>query len=482
MRDSDGGATTPPGEGGRDWIRERADTTANPRSLTTRRASGIVGARPVTCGRFGLRSVSMSTPIDRVLAAAASVVDEAVAFTSELIRVPTVNPPGEAYPECAEAIGRHLRAAQFETSFVAAEGRPEHTRAHPRVNVVGRRQGRTDRPCLHLNGHFDVVPAGEGWTRDPFGGEVAGGRIYGRGACDMKAGIAAAIYAAEAIRRAGLRLAGTVEVSGTVDEESGGFAGVAYLAEQGRLTSRSTDFVIIPEPLNVDRVCIGHRGVYWFDVETHGRIGHGSMPFLGVNAISHMGAVLEAVRTDLEPRLRQRTTALPVVPPLARHATINVNTVEGGQVREAVQSPCVADHCRAIFDRRFLPEEGFDATRAEVEALLAETAARVPGLRYTLTDRMVVHPTRTPPDAPIVRTLQARIQDVLGRPASLVASPGTYDHKHVARIGGIEQCVAYGPGILDLAHQPDEYCEVADLAASIRVLALAILDLVGIDG
>lgn len=426
--------------------------------------------------------MSIATSIDRVLAAAESITDEAVAFTSELIRVPTVNPPGDAYPECAALIGRHLVAAGFETSYVTAEGRPEHTPQHPRVNVIGRRAGRVPRPCLHLNGHFDVVPAGEGGTVDPFGGLVRDGRIYGRGACDMKAGIAAALYATEAVRRAGVRLAGTVEVSGTVDEESGGFAGVAYLSAEGRLTARSTDFVIIPEPLNVDRVCIGHRGVYWFDVETHGRIGHGSMPFLGVSAIAHMGAVLEAVRTELEPRLRQRTTELPVVPPLARHATINVNAVEGGQVQQSVQSPCVADHCRAIFDRRFLPEEGFDATKAEVEALLADTAARVPGLRYTLTDRMVVHPTRTPPESPLVQTLQARIQHVLGRPATLVASPGTYDHKHVARIGGIEQCVAYGPGILDLAHQPDEYCGVDDLAASIRVLALAILDLVGVDG
>jgi succinyl-diaminopimelate desuccinylase len=425
--------------------------------------------------------LSTSTTIDRVIAAATDVTGEAVAFTSALIRVPTVNPPGDAYPECARLIGRHLVAAGFDTAYFAAEGRPEHTLAHPRVNVVGRRAGRAARPCLHLNGHFDVVPVGAGWTVDPFGGLVRDGRVYGRGACDMKAGLAAAVYAAEAVRRAGVRLAGTVEVSGTVDEETGGFAGVAWLAERGRLTSASTDFVIIPEPLNVDRVCIGHRGVYWFDVTTHGHIAHGSMPFLGVSAISHMGAVLDAVRTELEPALLTRTTALPVVPDAARHATINVNTVEGGQAGHGVQSPCVADRCYAIFDRRFLPEEGLDAAKAEVEALLARTAARVPGLRYTLEDRMVVHPVCTPSEAPVVRALRARILDVLGREATLVASPGTYDHKHVTRIGGIEQCVAYGPGILDLAHQPDEYCGIDDLAMSIKVLALAIIDLLGVD-
>ena len=87
---------------------------------------------------------------------------------------------------------------------------------------------------MHLNGHFDVVPAGEGWTLEPFGGIVRDGKVYGRGSCDMKAGIAAAAFAAEAIRRAGVPVPGTIEVSGTVDEESGGFAGVAWLAEHGR--------------------------------------------------------------------------------------------------------------------------------------------------------------------------------------------------------------------------------------------------------
>ena len=111
--------------------------------------------------------------------------------------------------------------------------------------------------------------------------------------------IAAAVFAAEAIRRAGIDLMGSIEISGTVDEESGGFAGAAWLAHHGRLTSERVDYVIIPEPLNVDRICIGHRGVYWFEVTTRGRIGHGSMPFLGVNAIEGMGRLLQSVRDVL---------------------------------------------------------------------------------------------------------------------------------------------------------------------------------------
>ena len=109
-------------------------------------------------------------------------------------------------------------------------GRPEHTTSHPRRNVIGTLQDTPSRPCLHFNGHLDVVPVGDGWTVDPFAGIVRDGKIYGRGVTDQKAGIAASIFAIEAIRRTGVQLGGSVEQSATVDEESGGFAGMAYLA------------------------------------------------------------------------------------------------------------------------------------------------------------------------------------------------------------------------------------------------------------
>ena len=420
--------------------------------------------------------MSATTTIDAVLRQVDALAGEAVAFTSAMIRIPTINPPGDLYEECARFIGHVLADCGFETEYYAAEGRPEHTVAHPRINVVGTRRGRADRPVVHLNGHFDVVPAGDGWTVDPWGGEVRDGKIYGRGSCDMKAGIAAAVFASEAIRRAGIELNGTVEISGTVDEESGGFAGVAWLAEHGRLSKDRTDYVIIPEPLYVDRICIGHRGVYWFEVQTRGRIAHGSMPFHGVSAIDHMGLVLDRIHRELQPRLASRTTDVPVIPPGARHATLNVNGINGGQPVDGIQTPCVADRCRAVFDRRFLLEEGFDATKAEVIQLLDDIRRDVPDFHYDIKDLMVVHPTRTPDGSPVIGALERALQRVLGR-SGLVASPGTYDQKHVARIAGVPHCVAYGPGILDLAHQPDEYCGVDDLVSATKVIALALLDL-----
>jgi len=417
--------------------------------------------------------------IERVLDEVERATDEIVAFTADMVRIPTVNPPGEHYEDCARFIGDTLARLGFDVEYFAAEGRPEHTARHPRLNVVGTRTGLAARPTVHLNGHFDVVPAGEGWTLDPFGGVVRNGRIYGRGSCDMKAGIAAAAFAAEAIRRAGVPVPGTIEVSGTVDEESGGYAGVAWLAEHGRISSTRTDYCIIPEPLNVDRVCVGHRGVYWFEVAARGHIAHGSMPFLGVNAIDGMGHLLQAIREELLPALAARRTEVPVVPEGARQATININGIFGGQPVDGIQTPCVADVCRAVFDRRFLLEEGFEQTKREVEAVLDRVRARVPRVDYALRDLMVVHPTRTPDDSPVIAAIEAGVGRVLGRKATRVASPGTYDHKHVARIAGVPHCVAYGPGELEQAHQPDEYCRVDDLVASTKVLALAILRLTG---
>ena len=418
--------------------------------------------------------------IDRVIGEIDRAVDEIVGLTADLVRIPTINPPGEAYEPCARLIGDRLARSGFEVEYVIADGRPEHTSRYPRVNVVGALRGATRGPTVHLNGHIDVVPAGDGWTVEPFAGLVRDGKIYGRGVCDMKAGIAAAMFAAEAIRRAGVSIAGTIEMSGTVDEESGGFAGVAWLAERKRIAQGRTDYVIIPEPLNVDRVCVGHRGVYWLELTVSGRIAHGSMPFLGASAIEGMAHVLEAIARELRPRLAERRTAMPVVPAGARLATINVNGIEGGQPVDGIQTPCVADRCRAVLDRRFLVEENLESVRQEIVAVVEQALHSVQGVKYSVRDLMIVHPVMTPEGSPLVGALDAALRTVLGRPATLVASPGTYDHKHVARIAGVQHCVAYGPGELALAHQPDEWCRIDDLVNATKVLALATLRLMGI--
>jgi succinyl-diaminopimelate desuccinylase len=391
------------------------------------------------------------------------------------VRIPTVNPPGDAYRPCAELIGTRLATRGFNISYVRAEGAPGDSDRHPRINVVARREGNRPGPCVHFNSHIDVVEPGHGWTVPPFDAVVKDGKVYGRGTCDMKGGLAASIIAVEALIDSGIDLPGAIEISGTVDEESGGFGGVAYLAERGWFSKPRVDHVIIPEPLNVDRVCVGHRGVWWAEIETKGRIAHGSMPFLGDNAIRHMGAVMESIERDLYPALKQKRTAMPVVPEGAKESTLNINSIHGGQVEpeSGMPSPIVADSCRMVIDRRFVIEEDVAEVKEELRALLDRLANTRPGFRYNLRDLFEVIPSMTDKNAPVARATAAAIRRVLQREPAFICSPGSYDQKHIDRIGNLKDCIAYGPGILDLAHQPDEYVVIADLMRSSQVMALA---------
>lgn len=408
--------------------------------------------------------------------------DELVALCADLIRIPTLNPPGLNYREICDFLADRLRGKGFDVTLVRAEGAPADSDKHPRWNMIARHEGTAPGECVHFNSHHDVVEVGHGWTVDPFGGEVRDGRVYGRGACDMKGGLAASIIAAEAFIAACPDYRGAIEISATADEESGGYGGVAYLAEKGWFAPDRVQHVIIPEPLNKDRICLGHRGVWWAEVETKGRIAHGSMPFLGDCAVRHMGAVLEEMERSLFPLLATKHTAMPVVPEGARQSTLNINSIHGGEPEQdpdytGLPAPCVPDRCRIVLDRRFLIEEDLTEVKAEVAALLERVKAERPTFEYEIRDLFEVQPTMTDRDAPVVTTVAQAIEKVLSKTPDFVVSPGTYDQKHIDRIGKLHNCIAYGPGILDLAHQPDEWVGIDDMADSAKVMALTLAEL-----
>ena len=402
--------------------------------------------------------------------------DELVALTQDLIRMPTLNPPGDNYLECCEYLQKRLEKHGFQVELIRAVGAPGDSDRFPRWNVIGRREGRTSGPCVHFNSHIDVVATGGGWRFDPFAGTVHDGKVYGRGACDMKGGLAASIIAVEAFLETCPDYPGAIEISGTADEETGGYGGVAFLAEKGFFGPPRVNHVIIPEPLNKDRICLGHRGVWWAEIETHGRIAHGSMPFLGDCAVRHMGAVVDAFEEHLFPALAKRTTPMPIVPDGARQSTMNINSIHGGldDGFDGFPSACVPDSCRMVIDRRFLIEEDLGDVKREVTALLDGLGETRAGFSYDMKDIFEVIPTLTEKSAPVVRSVSAAIEQVLGKQAEYVISPGTYDQKHIDRIGRLKDCIAYGPGILDLAHQPDEYVGIDDMVDSAKVMAIAL--------
>ncbi len=317
----------------------------------------------------------------------------------------------------------------------------------------------------------------ESWSVDPFTGIVRDGRVYGRGACDMKGGLAASVIAAEAFISVYRDFPGAIEISGTADEESGGLGGVAHLAKLGYFSKPRVDHVIIPEPLNKDRICLGHRGVWWAEIETKGEIAHGSMPFLGDCAVRHMGAVIEAFETELFPALDRKQTRMPVVPEGARRSTMNINSIHGGQTddfRPGLPSPNVPDSCRMTIDRRFLLEEDIGEVKSEVTAILERLKRERQKFDYEIHDVMEVLPLMTERDSPVAEAVARGIREIFDKEPDYVISPGTYDQKHVTRIGHLRDCIAYGPGILDLAHRPDEWVGIVDMVESAKVMAIGL--------
>ena len=405
--------------------------------------------------------------------------DDLIQLTQDLIRIPTLNPPGENYGAICDFLNKRLQASGFETQLIRAFGTPGDSERYPRWNIIARRDGTSLGDCVHFNSHTDVVEVGAGWTFDPFGGEIADGNIYGRGACDMKGGLASSIIAAEAFIEQYSDFSGAIEISGTADEESGGYGGVAYLAEHGHFSPEKVQHVIIPEPLQKDRICLGHRGGWWAEIETKGEIAHGSMPFLGDCAVRHMGALIHEFEDKLFPIMAARRTDMPVVPEGAKSSTMNINSIHGGQKEQSddftgLPAHCVPDSCRIVIDRRFLVEEPLDQVRGEVTDLLEGLRITRPDFEYELTELNSVLPSMTDKTAPVVETVAQAIEDVMGKAPEYVASPGTYDQKHIDRIGKLKNCIAYGPGILEMAHKPDEYIGINDMLDSAKVMGASL--------
>ena len=404
--------------------------------------------------------------------------EELISLTQDLVKIPTVNPPGEFYSDCVEYLNKRFKSKGFDTQIIRAIGTPGDTDRYPRQNIVANISN-GEGPCVHFNSHIDVVAVGSGWTQPPFEGKVVGDKIYGRGSCDMKGGLAASIIAVESYLELNPNFAGSIELSGTADEETGGYGGVGYLAEKGILAKPRIDHVIIPEPLNKDRICLGHRGVWWAEIETLGKIAHGSMPFDGDSAIRHMHALLDRFEKELYPILKSKKTDMPVVPDGAKESTLNINSIHGGESEEfeGLPSPLVADSCRIIIDRRFLIEEKLEDVKQEVSSILEDLTTDRKGFLFKLRDLFEVIPSLTPEEAPVVQAVKRAVNEVMGSPPEMVVSPGTYDQKHIDRIGKLEDCIAYGPGILTLAHQADEYVNISDMIDSACVMGLALDDL-----
>ena len=364
-----------------------------------------------------------------------------------LVRINSINPslvpgaPGEA------EIGAYVRGIMQQVGLQVHTLEPEPGR----ISVVGRLPGGDGR-SLMINAHYDTV--GVDGMSDPFSAKVRDGKLYGRGAYDMKGSLAAQIGAAKALIDAGLTLGGDLLIAAVADEE------YASIGTADLLNHFHTDGAIVTEPTSL-QVCLAHKGFIWMQVETVGRAAHGSRFDLGIDANMRMGRFLKEL-DGLEQELRRRA-AHPLVGPPSLHAA----TIAGG-----TELSIYSARCRLEIERRTVPGESAAEIVAEMQEIIDHLSAEDPTFVATLKTLLVRKPFEIAPEAAIVRAVDQSGEQFLGRLPSHIGETPWMDSALLAD-AGIETVVIgpHGAG----AHAAEEWVSldsVADLASILAETAI----------
>ena len=391
---------------------------------------------------------------------------ELVQFLQQLVRLRTVNPPGENYGEITQLLTQTLRGIGLKTRRVPVPRSVQRRTQpdlleYPRYNVIGFWDTGAKK-TLHFNAHFDVVPVSGRWRHgSPFSGKVEGGWMYGRGTSDMKGAIASIVFALKALRATGTKPNFNVEVSFTADEETDSTLGTGWVTKHGRLRA---DYALVGEGGEGDDVCCGHNGVVWLNVHVHGKAAHGSIPHRGINALEKMSALVLALDSykQLLARKKFRTPDGKVMTP-----TLNLGGVfaagEGGKVNTV---PAAASF---TIDRRVLPVETVAAAERDLRAFLKSAAARIPQCRITIEKISDNHSCFRDPATPFAAALRACVAKIRRRPAKFCVATGFNDMHFFANVRRIPT-LGYGPGGQNY-HAVDERAKLKDLVESATIYA-----------
>jgi acetylornithine deacetylase len=367
-------------------------------------------------------------------------VSDVTELLSRLVAIDSVNPslvPGGAgEPEIAAFVAGWARDAGLQADVL--EGTPG------RPSVVVRARGRGGGRTLLLCGHLDTV--GVEGMRDPHTPRIEGDRLYGRGAYDMKAGLAAALVACR--EAAALDVAGDVVVAAVADEEH------ASLGVQEALGALGADAAIVTEPTELELV-IAHKGFVWIEIEVTGRAAHGSRPHLGVDAIVKAGPILTELG-ELDEALGDRTH------PLLGRASVHASAIEGGGELSSYPARCVL-----ALERRTLPRETVAGVEAEVAGLLDRCRSADPALEATARTLLVREPFEVSADAPIVDVVRAAATDVMGSAPAIGGASYWADAAFIAAAG--IPTVMLGPGG-EGAHAAEEWVSLSETDAVARTL------------
>lgn len=391
--------------------------------------------------------------------------DEQVAFLQQLVQTRSANPYLPMTSDPHEPIERDV--AYLIADALSASGMSPQLlgETDERPNVLATIKGAGGHRAVILNGHMDTVMPNPQWTRDPFGGAIEGGRLYGLGALDMKASLSLFVYVARALLEAGVQLDGDLHLTFVVDEEPGAVSrfGSAYLLDHGLTASAA----IVAEPVNTN-VTIGHRGGYRFRLTVHGEAAHtGLLAWerrnIGKNAITAMAEAIMALQDVAIPHVQ--TPAFPDRKPVFTFPTM----IEGGTSINAVPDSCVA-----YGDVRVLP----GANAETIERVMQECLDAIPGLNYTL-DRLIFVPAvEISPESEIVAPLVKHVAEITGQtPTTLGCGPWNDGWMFITH--GIPAICGFGPNGAG-AHSPDEYVELDSLRDTTRIYARAIVDYLGV--
>lgn len=370
--------------------------------------------------------------------------DRLVERLQAMVRTPSENPPGNE-AEVADLVARYCNDIGLDTEL--------HEGAPGRPSVVARWTGKPG-PAISYCSHIDVVPAGDAslWADDPFSARIESGTMHGRGSCDAKGPVVAALEAVSALRDAGWEPHGTLQLDLVADEEAMGFKGTGYLVEQG-ITKPTA--AIIGEPTSL-RVVRAQRGACWFTITTRGVAGHGSAPERGVSAIKHAAEIV----------LRLEETLPDVSHPLLGGPSVNVGTIQGGAKINIVPASCSIE-----VDRRSVPVESKDDVLASIRGAVDRARERFPDLEADVDFAFYAPPFEVPEDSGLVRSAAAAVSEATGTEAELIGFRGASDARFLDEAGA--DVIVLGPGDISLAHTARESVPLAEVEQAACAYALA---------
>lgn len=392
--------------------------------------------------------------------------EELITWVQELTRIPSVWRPqtGEGEAAAAEWVAGRCRAMGLETHVeVVAPERPNVIALH-RMGA-----GRT----LMFEGHTDVVTEGDPalWTDPPFRATIRDGRIYGRGANDMKAGVVCALLATKAIVESGIQLNGTI-LLGIVCDEEGAMIGIKDFVARG--WADQVDAAIICEP-EENHLCISQKGVMWLHVVIQGVMAHGAMPLTGVNSAYPMARFLTAVE-EIEAAEIARHGSHEYLGQPSITPTILTSPVSGqGEPQKNVMPGAT----EVILDCRLIPDQNPEELAGRVRQQLEQVVGGDPQLSFTFDILEIRHPTATDVNHPIVTTLAATYTDLTGQSPIYGGVPGSTDGTILHAQKGIP-IVTCGPGDIHIPHHIDEWVSIDEIKLAVRMYVVAAIRYLGI--